>query len=331
MSCIPSSRRCVSSISLGKHPSHTLERKISAASVRGFSAIELVFRDLDGFAKQHSLPLIEAATTIKELCKAQGITILALCAFVNFEGNLKESLDDRLKRAREWVSLARALGTQIVQVPSQFLPNSTGDEAVIIAELRALCDAAVEGDPEHPIKITYESVAFAAHYPRWQDGLQTVEKVDRPNLGLVLDSFHIHALLWSDPFAADGQIVGGDEALRKSMQELVESLPKERVHFIQLSDSSRFDPPLREDDERFESLEVKKASLLQSRHARPFPLEKSGYFPIVEFTRTLLVEWGWDGWVSLEGFLTETEREDNGPEAMAQRAETSFERLMKAL
>jgi 4-hydroxyphenylpyruvate dioxygenase len=317
----------VATISLGKHPAHTLERKIQAAAANGFKGIELVYNELLQHAASHSQSSIESARRIGAFATQHSITILTISAFKNFEGNLEISLLSRLTQAQEWIDVAVALGTRILQVPSMFLPNSTGDEKLIISELQALADLAAC----HDLAIAYEAVAFAQHNALWQDSLRIAKKVDRPNFKICLDSYHIHARIWGDACAADGRIPGGDVAAEQSTRDFLSNCPKELISYMQLSDASRWSPPLSIDDAAFESLEVRDPRLLWSRIARPFPLEEPGYFPVVDIARAWLVEYGWNGWVSLEGFLKETEREDCGPEVMARRGKESIEKLMAQL
>lgn len=319
----------VSSISLGKHPSHTLERKIQAAAANGFQGLELVYNELLQHATSKSQTGITSARQIQEFSKAHSIKVLTLNAFKNFEGNLLVPLSDRLKLAQEWIDVALALGTHIIQVPSMFLPESTGDEGIIVSELQALADLAAQ----HKLDIVYEAVAFAKHNLLWQESVRIAKAVDRPNFRICLDSYHIHAHLWGDACVEDGRLPGGDEALRKSMTEFhaVAECPKELVSYLQLSDASRWTPPLSMQDAAFEGLEIRDPRLLWSRIARPFPLEEPGYFPVVDIAKTWLVEYGWDGWVSLEGFLKETENKECGPEVMAKRGKESIWKLLEHL
>lgn len=317
----------VSSISLGKHCSHTLERKIKAVSTNGFQGLELVYSDLVREATSNAQSPVDYASKISKLAAEHSVAILTLNAFKNFEGNLEISLGERLEQAQEWIKIAVALGTRIIQVPSMFLPASTSDDTIIINDLRSLADLAAQ----HGLEIAYEAVAFAKHNPLWQDSLRLTQAVDRPNFRMCLDSFHIHARLWGDACTDSGRIPVGDEALRRSMEELINTCPKALVSYVQLSDASRWEPPLSMSDTAFQSLEICDPRLLWSRTARPFPSEEPGYFPVVDIARTWLIDYGWDGWVSLEGFLQETESEECGPEVMAERGRMSIERLMAQL
>lgn len=205
----------VATVSLGKHPSHTIERKFKAA--REFEGVEVVWADLESHVRLTSQPKKVSAQQIKECAAENGLTILTFNPLKWFEGNLNTPFDERLAQAKEWIELASLMGTSIFQMPLQLLSNSTGDESVIIPELQRLAD---EGAKKN-ITLAYEGVAFAQHNPLWQDALRVVNAVNRPNFKMVIDSFHIHARIWGDNTTTSGVLPQGDQVLEKSLDDLV--------------------------------------------------------------------------------------------------------------
>lgn len=157
------------------------------------------------------------------------MTILTINAFKSFEGNLEVPLRERLSQLQEWIDAALTLGTCIIQVPSMFLPASSGDRALIISELQAMADLAAQ----HDITIAYEAVAFAQHNGLWQDSLRITKKVNRPNFKICMDSYHIHARFWGDACATDGRLPDGDAAVEQSMQGFLSNCPKELISYMQ--------------------------------------------------------------------------------------------------
>ncbi|KAH8803524.1 hypothetical protein F5884DRAFT_805781 [Xylogone sp. PMI_703] len=79
---------------------------------------------------------------------------------MNFDG-ASTPLSGRLQTAKEWVELARALGTNITQVPSSFEKSSTGDGSIIVKELQALAEIGSEGSP--PVSRAYEALSRGHH------------------------------------------------------------------------------------------------------------------------------------------------------------------------
>jgi sugar phosphate isomerase/epimerase len=114
------------SVSVGT-PGDPLEEKLKAISSAGFHAIELGFPDLLSFAHSfHEKEIREddygnlcvAGSEVKKLCERYGLEIMMLQPFSNFEGWEKGSREreDAFARARGWIRIMRAVGTDMLQV-----------------------------------------------------------------------------------------------------------------------------------------------------------------------------------------------------------------------
>ena len=106
-----------------------------------------------------------------------------------------EGLVDRAEtmRRREdfklWLDLASLVGTDLILVPSNFQRTGvSSDLDLIAADVRALADLAAVHSP--PIRICYEAIAWGTVINRWQQSWDIVQRVDRPNCGLIVDGFH---------------------------------------------------------------------------------------------------------------------------------------------
>ncbi|KAF2440832.1 hypothetical protein P171DRAFT_488422 [Karstenula rhodostoma CBS 690.94] len=86
----------VASVPLGKHASHTLERRIQAAAANGFQGIGLVYNELLQHATSHSQSPIASARQIDAFATEHSTTILRISASKNLERNLKVALPERL-------------------------------------------------------------------------------------------------------------------------------------------------------------------------------------------------------------------------------------------
>ena len=117
---------CYASCSIGS-PTDPLPAKLAAISAAGFDAIELSFPDLLNFAKSHLKKkvgdsdyndLCVAGEEVKKLCNANGLKILVLQPFSNFEGWPKRSPErrDAFERAEGWIRIMQAVGTDMLQV-----------------------------------------------------------------------------------------------------------------------------------------------------------------------------------------------------------------------
>jgi sugar phosphate isomerase/epimerase len=314
----------IASVSLGQHLAHTLPLKITAAAEAGIRGIEITRPDLDNYANALSLPILEAARNIRQLCANEHLEIIAFASFQNFEGQ-KSPLPDRLQTAREWLAIADNLGALHLQVPSNFDRSANADRQVIASDLRQLCDLARTLSPV--IKIAYENLGWGTHCSLWQHALQIVQDVDRDNFGLCLDSFHLCVALWADPFSKSGKQPHGKDKLKDSLQALVKQLPLEKLFYLQLSDGELLDPPYSEAHPWYDA--TLEPAHVWSNEARPFPLEAEygSYMPVQDVAHAFLVDLGYTGWVSLETFDRRMSSAHLGPSQNARRAVKSWETL----
>ena len=158
----------------------------------------------------------------------------------------------------------------------------------------------------HNFRLAYENWCWATHAPDWKDIWNIVKMVDRPNIGLCLDTFQIAGGEWADPTTTSGLIEheGGPDALEtqfcKSLEELSATVPSEKIYILQISDAYRPEKPL--------SPDVDKNGLRPrgrwSSCLRPVPFDE-GYLPVNRVVRAVL-ETGFRSWFSMEVF-------DGGP------------------
>lgn len=318
----------ISTVSLGWHPSHTLERKIPAVKAAGFLGVELFITDLDAYALAKKLSRIEAAKVIRQLCAQHGIEILCICSFDNFEGQ-PSALEDRLNLAREWFAMAKALGTTLIQVPSNDSKDAIGDQHIIVSEFQALSDLGLQEQP--PVSFAYEALGWGTHVADWEESLRIVQLVDRSNFGLCLDTYHVLARLWADPRSHSGRRAGGYSALRDSLQRFRDQCPKEKIIYIQLSDAEKMSPPLLPGHPAYH--EEKDGPHSWCSYGRLFPLEaeNGGYLPMEEISHAWLIDSGWTGWVSMEVFHRDMKHEAADPDYWARRGRTSWEKVKTML
>ncbi|KAK1142391.1 hypothetical protein N8T08_007943 [Aspergillus melleus] len=323
-----SNKQALGSLSLGQHPSHSLDHKIQLASKYGFTGIEVVYSDLQHYSSQHNIPILTGASRIKQICDTHNIEVLSLAPFENFEG-AHTPLTDRLATAKHWLSIARILNAPYLQVPSQFDPNSITDETVIVQELQHLADLGSAESP--PVAIAYEYLSWGTYCSTWDTALRLVKLVDHTNFGLCLDTFHELTKLWASPFEVSGKYPRGDQALRDSLQRFKTAVPLEKIFYVQLSDGERFDPPFSDSHPWY--LEGEAPQFTWSKHGRPFPLETDlgGYMPVPEVVRAWVLETGFKGWISMEVFDRQMRSKEFEPETAAMRARESWRKVQAAV
>jgi sugar phosphate isomerase/epimerase len=317
----------IATISLGWHSSHTLEQKLKSASENGFEGVEMVYSDLQKYAEGRNISMLEAASQVKDLCAKLKLGIICLCAFTEFEGSPKP-LEDRLKKAKEWISIARTLGTDMIQIPSNENPNCSGDESIIVSELQQLADLGKQDGPV--IRFAYEALAWGVHVALWEDSLRIVNMVNRDNVGLCLDTYHILSRVWADARSPSGRAPGGDFALKASTERFLKECPAEKIFYLQLSDAEKQEKPILPGHPAFDI--NKDPTETWCFHGRLFPYQSDmgAYFPLDDIIRAWLKEKGWSGYCSMEIFHRDM-KEKHGPEFWAPEGAKSWKIVLSKL
>ncbi|KAJ0122023.1 3-dehydroshikimate dehydratase [Diaporthe amygdali] len=344
-------------------PKHSLHQKLEAISQAGFQGIELSFPDLlshanelvrlgqiktkspsnskDGSSDQDQVAeddwpsLCEAAKSAAHLCSTHNLQILVLQPFANFEGWPRDSPERKavFARARGWLSIMEASGCSMLQVGSTDSPGASGDRKQLASDLAELADLlGTKG-----FRIAYENWCWATHAPDWKDVWEIVKLADRENIGLCLDTFQSAGGEWGDPTTKSGKLEGKDggvdeAALQKSwedsMRELADTVPADKIYFLQISDAYHVQPPLVPRPEPNDDTGLRPRGRW-SHDYRPLPYD-GGYLPIADFTRAVLGT-GFRGWLSVEVFDGQFEKK-YGEDLMAyaEKAKASTVKLIQA-
>ncbi|RAL59071.1 hypothetical protein DID88_008989 [Monilinia fructigena] len=174
--------------------------KLSAASQHHLFGLEVFYEDLEYLARSESNSktpspeaLLHAASTIKKLCD---------------------------ERDKLWFSLMKVLGTDLIQIPANFLPKEeiTDDAEIIVEDLREVADMGAKETPV--VRFAYENLCWSTYFDTWESGWDIVEKVDRANFGIVLDTFNIAGRVYADPSSVDGKTANAEKALKESPEEI---------------------------------------------------------------------------------------------------------------
>lgn len=332
----------IATVSLGAAHLHSITAKINAAAQHGQQGLELFHDDLAQLAKtlRQSCETdasagrtdreyeIDAAHAIRDLCAERGLHVLALQPFRHYEGLLDlDQHAQRIDELKHWVQLCKILGDDLfILIPSSFLDPSeiTGDRDRLVADLAQAADVAF------PIRIAYEALAWGTYINTWEESWSIVQRANRPNLGICLDTFNIAARVWADPSSPDGRLPAhADEDLQRSMDRLVREIDPDRVMMVQLADGERVDP-----QSAFLRAPGLPKLLAWSRNARLFPCEeeRGGYLPIREVADACLNGLAYTGWVSMEVFSRTTQEDrPSVPSEHAARAGRSWRRVLERL
>ncbi|KAI4119156.1 MAG: hypothetical protein LQ338_007314 [Usnochroma carphineum] len=314
LSSIPT---CYATVSIGT-PNTPLDQKLEAIAAAGFQGIELGFPDLLSFASKRQNKdvqpqdfdiLCDAAGEVRQLVEKNGLKTVMLQPFSNFEGweEGSEGREDAFRRAKGWIRIMEAAGTDMLQVGSTDSPHAIGSLDYLASDLQQLADLLAAQN----FRLAYENWCWATHAPDWKDVWEIVKKVDRPNVGLCLDTFQTAGGEWADPTTASGLIEreGGREALQgqfeTSLQIMSRTIPKEKIYILQISDAYKPRAPL---DPKPDESGLRPRGRWSSC-LRPIPFD-GGYLPVVDVAKAVL-KTGFRGWFSIEVF-------DGGPDGSDQ-------------
>ena len=229
----------------------TLEVKLAAAARAGFRTIEIFENDLTFFSGK--------PREVRAMAQDLGLEIIALQPMRDFEGMPEPMRARNFDRAQRKFDLMEELGTKLLCICSNVSEEALGDPERSSADLAELADLAAR----RGFRIGFEALAWGRHVHDWMQAWDLVRRADRPNLGVVLDSFHAFA--------------------RKNPIAPMAEIPGDKIALVQVADA----PGILMDP------------MSLSRHHRCFPGQ--GDWPITDFLE-VTIGTGYNGPISLEIF-----------------------------
>ncbi len=240
-------RWSIATVSMGG----TLEAKLAAVARAGFRAVEIFENDLTFFSGKPK--------DVRARCQDLGLEIIGLQPLRDFESMPEPMRARNFDRAERKFDLMEELGTRFLGMCSSVSEDSVDDKHRAAADLAELADRAAQ----RGFRLGYEALAWGRYVKDWMQAYELVCLADKPNLGIVLDSFHICA--------------------NKNPLAPLADIPAARIGLVQLSDA----PGILMDP------------MSLSRHHRCFPGQ--GDHPVAEFLDCVM-KTGYRGPVSLEAF-----------------------------
>ncbi|QYT00512.1 AP_endonuc_2 domain-containing protein [Trichoderma simmonsii] len=329
----------ICTVSLGRcSAGHSLEHKLDMARKYGFRAVELFFEDLIDLTK--TMPggdkpdnQLAAAAIIRQLCDDRELSILCLQPFMHYEGLVDRKLhQQKINDARLWVHMAHILGTEMILLPSSFLSPSevSSDMDVIVQDMVEIAEIGLEASPV--IKFAYEALCWGTRVDTWEMSWDVVQRVNRPNFGICLDTFNIAGRIYADPSVSSGRTDNCDEAVEASLHEMIASVDLKKLFLLQMADAEKLSQPLDSSHPFYNEEQPPRMSW--SRNARLFYGEgqHGAYLPVRRILDVIIHDLGYQGWLSFEVFNRALlEKDGRVPETMARRAAQSWRRMERDL
>ncbi|WP_158784848.1 sugar phosphate isomerase/epimerase [Pantoea sp. BAV 3049] len=155
----------------------TPEEKIEAAATAGFSQVELWRQD------------VEAATgntvDLSNLLKGHNLALTDYQVLLDFDGAPEEMRQSKRDEALQMLDTAVSLGATTLLTPA-----STQQNCIAEREEEDIHWLAREAG-KRGLRIAFEAMAWSTHINNTAAAWKLIQQVNEPNLGLVVDAFHI--------------------------------------------------------------------------------------------------------------------------------------------
>lgn len=254
----------------------TTEEKIIAARKAGFQQIELWHQDI----KDANYNI----TRVKNILRHNQLLLTDYQVLLDFDGVAKPYRQAKYDEAITMLNVAAEIGADTLLVPAN--TDSSCIEENIEEDLTWL----VEEADKRKIRIAYEAMAWSSFNYLTTKAWELVHRINAPNLGLVIDAFHIFSL-------------------NRTIQDLT-GIPMDKIFLVQLSDAK--------------ALPEHKNIKAIARHHRLLPGE--GVFPLHTLLNHL-AQHQYEGPIGLEVFNDDLKSEN--PEIVANKAMKSLRQILK--
>ncbi|AKC32453.1 sugar phosphate isomerase/epimerase family protein [Candidatus Pantoea carbekii] len=185
------------------------EYKLRTARAAGFEQVEIWWEDVQSST--------HGAIGLAKFAKQQKLGFTNLQVLRDFTG--AQDSDRLYKRAElhQFIHIAYKLGCNTIQAPA-----STREDCLAERIDEDLCWMASEA-ARYNMRIMYEPMAWCSVDNTLPRAWERLQRIQQPNIGLVIDLFHICAL-------------GGDASQ-------LERIPAEKIYAVQLCDVATLPPP----------------------------------------------------------------------------------------
>lgn len=167
-----------------------LEAKLRAIRTAGFTQVMLNAGDIVGHPDGDDAAIAAV--------RASGLRVTGFQVLRDFEGLGDHLHAYKVDVAKAMIRMCHALDSNVLLACSSTSAHAEGESELLVRDLRQLAMLAVP----FGIRIAYEALSWGRYVHEYTQAWDIVQKADRSNLGLCLDSFHILANR-SDPGALE--------------------------------------------------------------------------------------------------------------------------------
>ncbi len=158
-----------------------LEAKLRAVKAAGFTQIMLAARDIVGHPDGEDAAVAAV--------RASGLRVTGFQVLRDFEGLAGDLHDYKVDIAKAMLTMCRQLGSRVLLICSTTSAHAAGDTELFVRDLQKLAMLAVP----HGIDIAYEALSWGRFVSEVGQAWDIVERANRENLGLAVDSYHMVA------------------------------------------------------------------------------------------------------------------------------------------
>lgn len=231
--------------------SGTLTEKVKAIAKAQYDGVELFENDL--------LASNVKPEELRKILEDLNLELVGLQPFRDYEAMPEPFKSRNLERARHKFELMHRLGTKKLFICSNTSIHTINHLDKAAEDLFDIAELA----KQHDFEIGYEALSWGRFVNTYHQSVEIVRRANHPNLGNILDNFHISVL--------------------GSTFEDIYTIPKEKFTMVQVADAPKYDM----------------GAMHLGRHYRCFPGQ--GSYPVVEFLNAVKAT-GYDGYLSHEIF-----------------------------
>lgn len=178
------------------------EEKLKAASQAGFDQVELWRQDVEAASGD--------ASDVARLLDNHRLALTDYQVLLDFDGAPDDQRESKRQEALQMLDTAVELGATTLLTPASTHQGCIADREE--EDIRWLARQA----GKRGLHVAFEAMAWSTHINNTAAAWQLVQKVNEPNLGLVVDAFHIFVL-------------------NRTVDDLA-GIPMDKIFLVQLSD-----------------------------------------------------------------------------------------------